>query len=224
MCGYKVWVLKSKASGLLALRVVTGREPLTSRAKMAHRRGSRTHKMCELLNKMTNLASSSSFSENCRRPRCPPPQSWKKPNIKSRLCKQVCYSACRSSCYRPGWPRAGLRHLPVPPGPLWHLSPPPPWWAWRREGAFAPACLRPPPPQLPTSTAWVTHTESLRWEALNPICITATSHPFFLLFFQQTSLNHQTVKGWHLIWNNNEGKKNPYFYPVKLRRTVTADL
>ncbi|KAB0398220.1 hypothetical protein E2I00_014918, partial [Balaenoptera physalus] len=45
MCGYKVWVLKNKASRLLALRVVTGREPVTSRVKTAHRRSSRTHKI-----------------------------------------------------------------------------------------------------------------------------------------------------------------------------------
>lgn len=47
-------------------------------------------------NKMTNLGSFSLslslFPESCKRPRCPPPQSWRKLSTNSRLCKQVRYS------------------------------------------------------------------------------------------------------------------------------------
>lgn len=69
---------------------------------------------------------------------------------------------------------------PGPPGPLWYLLPCL-WWAWRR-GA-------------PASLPWlllVTHVELLvlRWEDLNYISIPSTRHPFFLLFFQPTYLNH----------------------------------
>lgn len=46
--------------------------------------------------------------------------------------------------------------------------------------------------------------------------ILSTSHSFFLLFFQQTHLNHQTVKDWHFIWNNIR-KRKTYFYPSEVK-------
>lgn len=91
--------------------------------KIADHLSSNTHKVFMLVNKMTNLAFFSSFSESCKRHRCPPPQSWKKRNIKFRLCKQVWYSSCLSSWCREDWHGGSLVDLQVSPGPLCSLLP-----------------------------------------------------------------------------------------------------
>lgn len=118
---------------------------------------------------------------------------------------------------------------PSPCRSPWHLSPATVVSLEEGGSQPTPQCAsdttRLPPPHhpLPTSTSWVTHSESCeaRWEAANSMYITARNHPFFLLFFQQTRLNHQTVEGWLVVWNNNGGKK-PLFLPCEVKENSNS--
>lgn len=179
--------------------------------KVADHLGSSTHKVLMLVNRMTNLAFFSSFSESCKRHRCPPPQSWKKQNIKFRLCKQVWYSSCLSSWCREDWHGGSLVDLQVSPGPSVICCPA--MGSLEEEGGPGSRM----PHRAPVSPPWlllVTHPELImsRWEDLNYIFTLSTSHSLFLLLFQQTHLNHPTVKDWNFIWNNIR-KRKTYFYP-----------